>query len=125
MGDTGRQLAESRHLLRMDQAGLCGLQFAECCFRRIAGPADLFLGTLPLGDIAKDQDAPAAWDRIAPDLDDSAVRPGAIKARLVLRDCDTTADFRFDLGRGCAVFAALPPCIGNSPVASAPCRRIR
>ena len=50
--DAGGQLAERRHLLRMDQARLRRLQLAQRRLGCVSRRANGFLGTLPLGDVA-------------------------------------------------------------------------
>src|SRR5215472_10943389 len=65
VGDAGSQLAECRHLLRMNEARLRRLQFLQRHLGGVTCCADLGLGALPLRDAAVDQHDPAAGYGIA------------------------------------------------------------
>jgi hypothetical protein len=49
--DTSQSFLQCRHLLRMQQARLCRLQFTQRPLGSIPRPMDLLLGALALGDV--------------------------------------------------------------------------
>src|SRR5215472_12138214 len=99
MGDAGGQLTERRHLLRVDQAGLRGLQLTQCRLGRVPRRLDRFLGTFPLGNVCVDQHEAAARHRVPAHLDDPPVRAGALEAHLPAGIFDAAPQFGFELGR--------------------------
>jgi hypothetical protein len=103
VGDAGGQLAQGGHLLGMNEARLRRAQFGERRLGGVARGADLGLGALPLGNVAEHQDKAATRDRIATDLDDLPVRPGALEPRLAPAVLDPLAEF----GLHITVLAAL------------------
>src|SRR5262249_38165144 len=103
--NAGGQLTERGHLLGMNQIGLRRLQLAERLFGSLAGSMDFGLGPLTLGDVAINDDNPAAGHRIAPGFNNSAIGPDALETQLPLRILDAAAQLRFEVGR--AELAAL------------------
>ena len=85
----GGQLAECRHLLGVEQAGLRRLQFLQRALGGVARRADLGLGALALGDVAVDQHDPAARHRVAAHLDDPAVRARPLEPTIASRRVPT------------------------------------
>jgi hypothetical protein len=61
--DPRGELAELRHLLNVEHAGLRRLQLLQRLFGCVARRADLGLGALPFGDVAVDQSA--CWEKLA------------------------------------------------------------
>ena len=104
VGNAGGQLAECRHLLGMQEAGLCRLQLAQCPLGGVARRPDLFFGALPLGDIGVDHDKAAARHRVAPHLDDTTVGSRVLEAQFPAELLEAAAQLRFDVVA--AVFAA-------------------
>jgi hypothetical protein len=104
VGNAGSELTQGSHLLRVQQARLRRLQFAQCPLGGIACSADLLLGALALGHVAIDHHKAAARYRIAAHLDDPAVGPGMFEAQLLADLLEAAAQFRLDVG---AEFAAL------------------
>src|SRR5215469_14230787 len=99
MRDAGGQLPKRRHLLRMDQARLSHLQFAQRRLSDIARRANGFFGLLPLGDVGINQHEATAGHGIATYLNDAAVGPRALVAHLQPGVVDRAAELRFEIGR--------------------------
>jgi hypothetical protein len=78
--DAGGELAERRHLLRLDQVGLRGPQFAQGGFGGVACGADFLLAALSLCDVTVDQHEAATRHWVAADFDHPAIRPRALIA---------------------------------------------
>jgi hypothetical protein len=91
VGDPGGQLAQGRHLLRMQQARLRRLQVVQCLLGSVAGGTDFGLGAFPLGDVAVDDDDPAARHRVGRHLDDPAVGTRALS---ICRSVNGSTRFR-------------------------------
>ena len=105
-------LAERRHLLRLDQAGLRRLQLAQRRLGGVARRADRFLGALALGDVGVDQHEAAAGHRVAAHLDDPAVGPRALEAHLPSGIFDGAAQLRFEIGRVLAAVGEIAEILG-------------
>src|SRR6516164_8732526 len=95
----GGQLPQRRHLLRMDQACLRRLQFAQCLLGGVPGCANGFLGTLALRDVGKDQYEATARHRIASYLDDTAVGSRSLETQLPACIAYRAAQLRFEISR--------------------------
>src|SRR4051794_41656794 len=80
MRNTGGQLTERGHLLRLDQIGLRGLQVAISGFGGVAGGADIRLAPLAFGDIAINQHDTAVRHWVMSDLYHGAVGAGSVAA---------------------------------------------
>src|SRR5215469_15207390 len=105
MGDAGGQLSERRHLLCMQQARLCRLQFPQRLFGGIPCLADLDLSALPLGDVAVNQHKTATRHRVTTHLDDPPVWSRALEAHVSGGIFDGAAQLLFEIGR--AIFASI------------------
>src|SRR5262249_45432878 len=80
--DAGRHLPERRHLLRMDQARLRRLQFAQGRFSGVFGGTDGLLRSFALRDIAVDEHKATARHRIATYLKGAAIGSYTFVAQL-------------------------------------------
>src|SRR4051794_33447262 len=103
MRDPSGELAEGRHLLRLNQAGLRSLQVAKCLLGGVACCADLSFGALALGYVAVDQHGAAARYRIDPHLNHPPVRPDALGCPLRADAFGQTPNLSIDIDS--AVFA--------------------
>src|SRR5216117_3412202 len=105
MGYAGRQLAERRHLLGLDQASLRRLQLAERRLGSVTRSSDLGLGALTFGDVAVDHDKSAARHRVVAHLKNSAVRAGAFIAVMPVGILGKAVQLGLGVGRGAELAA--------------------
>src|SRR5262249_5877762 len=123
VGYAGSQLAERRHLLRVDEARLRRLQLAQSRLGRVARGADRLLGTLSLGGVAVNQHEAAARHRVAPHLDDAAVGARALEAHLPPGIFDGAAQLCLEISRILAALGEIPEILGKTWASGKECIR--
>jgi len=111
--NAGGQLAQRRHLLRLNQIGLGdlelmerGLDRARGFLRGITRGGDLSFVALAFGDVGEHQHEAASRDRVVADFDHAAVGAGALGHTMLARVRGDAANLVLDIDVG-AVIAAL------------------